>query len=783
MLSFNYFPLITRPTRINNNVNRIIPFSLVDHMWCNFNHNLCHMSAVIKTTISDHYPILYVFKSKLNNVIKRIKFRKINNNSINDFVNTVNNECFSNIYEIDNVDEAFTCFYNKLFSIYNVTCPVKKKRIRESKICNPSVTFKLKKCIKKKYRLYNLLRRGLIDKSYYNKYKKVLTIVTNKMRRLYYLKKFQNVNSMKESWNNINSFLNRKRSENPTKIINNSGQVLTGTVLVEAFNEYFSNIGNEIAASFSRVIDFNFFNIIPSVPHSCVFVPCSSNEIKHVIDGLNNKGNCLFDIRGNLLKRLSDVLSPILCYLYNKCLNDGIYPTVLKVARVVPIFKSGCHTSINNYRPISNLSTINKIFEILTYNRMVSFINNFHLISKFQHGFMRDSSTTLAIFRFVNDVLKAMNNKRFVIALFLDLRKAFDTVDHGILMHKMQLFGFRGVVNKFISSYLNNRKQFVNIDHYVSRNLDINIGVPQGSVLGPLFFNIFFNDLVLIDDCEMILFADDAVIYVSDINLQLCINKVNNLVKRLNVWLGHNKLTPNISKTKLMLFSVKQPNILPDIYFSGEKLEWVHEFRYLGITIDNRLTFKSHCRSVLNKLSSAHGTFWAVSAFFPKYILMKIFYSIAYPIITQNIILWGGCYPSYLTNIKTTLNKILRCILKAHDLNYDYRPLVRTNTLYINLNVLKLQDIYKYFLLKFVHFCFYRRFDIFLEYFSNLLPIHNYNTRNIKINLPIVRLDIEKQFVLYKSCELINEIDDSFLIEQSSIRLKKSFKAKCIESY
>ena len=577
--------------------------------------------------------------------------------------------------------------------------------------------------------------------------------------------------------------MNRKRSDKPIKIIDNSVQELTGSLLVEAFDRYFSSIGDEIAASFSENINFNLFNSIPSVPHSCVFVPCSEDEVKTIIGGLNDKGNRLFDIKGGLIKLVSNVLSPILSYLFNKCFNDGTYPTVLKVARVVPIFKAGCHTSINNYRPISNLSVINKIFEILTYNRMISFINSFSLISKFQHGFMKDSSTTLAIFRFVHDILKTMNSKHFAVALFLDLRKAFDTVNHNILKHKIQLFGFRGIVSKFISSYLDNRKQYCNVDHFVSRNLDISIGVPQGSVLGPLFFNIFFNDLVLINDCKKIMFADDAVIYVSDSNFESCINKVNNIIDSLSDWLNKNKLTPNISKTKLMLFTVKQPKVVPDVYFNRIKLEWVKEFHYLGINIDDRLTFKSHCRNVVNKLSSAHGTFWAISSFFPRDILMKIFYSIAYPILTQNTILWGGCYVSYLTNIKISLNKILRCILKANDFDNNYRPLVRTNTLYIELNVLKFQDIHKYFLLKFIHFCLYRRYDVFLDYFSDLLPIHNYSTRNIRINLPEVRLDIEKHFALFRSCELINEIDESFLVDQSPISLKRSFKAMCIEKY
>ena len=412
LLAFNYCPLITRPTRINDNVNRVIPCSLVDHIWCNLRHGFSHMSAVVKTTITDHFPVLYAFKTNLTYAIKSIKFRMINEGNINSFVNNVNNECFDNIYEIDDTDDAFTYFYNKLFSIYNNSCPIKKRRLKHNNINNPWVTPKLKKCIKKKYLLYNLLRRGLIQKSYYNKYKNTLNWVSNKMRRLYFLKKFGNIESKKKSWNNINSFLNRKPSVKPIKIIDEFGNALVGRNLVENFNRYFTSIGNDIAASFPSYIDFNFLNNVPSVPHSCVFIPSSNDEIKYIIDGLKNKGNSFFDIKSNILKRISNVIAPILSYFYNRCFNDGVYPTVLKVARVVPIFKSGCHTSVNNYRPISNLSIINKIFEILTYNRMISFINYFNSISKFQQGFMKDSSTTLAAFRFVGES-KIFYNRTF----------------------------------------------------------------------------------------------------------------------------------------------------------------------------------------------------------------------------------------------------------------------------------------------------------------------------------------------------------------------------------
>ena len=254
------------------------------------------------------------------------------------------------------------------------------------------------------------------------------------MRRQYYIKKFSNINSIKQNWKNINSFLSQNWQDSPIKIILNIGQLMEGGDLAEFFNRYFTSIGSEIAATFSNDIDYNFFNLIQSIPNFCVMVPSTNEEVDKIIKDLPNKVNCLFDISCKLLKQASRLLSPIVSYLYNECLLSGVYPSNLKAARVVPIYKSGNHSSLNNYRPISNSSLINKVFERLTYNRLISNINNFQLISKYQHCFIKNSNTTLAAFRLISNIFRSQNMKQYTMALFLDLRKAFDTVDRNILI-------------------------------------------------------------------------------------------------------------------------------------------------------------------------------------------------------------------------------------------------------------------------------------------------------------------------------------------------------------
>jgi retron-type reverse transcriptase len=219
----------------------------------------------------------------------------------------------------------------------------------------------------------------------------------------------------------------------------------------------------------------------------------------------------------------------VLTHIINLSLENGIFPTKLKLAKVIPLFKQGDRTNVNNYRPISLLPQFSKIFEKVFYNRLSDFFEKFEILSKSQYGFRKKSSTSFAIIDMLSNIYNALNNNLLPIGVFIDLQKAFDTINHDILLFKLRHYGIRGLAYDWIKSYLIDRKQFVSLDDIYSETKSISCGVPQGSILGPLLFLIYINDIENTSKkLKFVLFADDTNIFYSD-------NNINNLKSNLEL--------------------------------------------------------------------------------------------------------------------------------------------------------------------------------------------------------------------------------------------------------
>jgi len=286
---------------------------------------------------------------------------------------------------------------------------------------------------------------------------------------------------------------------------------------------------------------------------------------------------------------------------------SGIFPDALKLAKITPIYKAGDKSSITNYRPISVLNSFSKIYEKVFLNRLNDYLTSLNFFHDGQFGFRKNRSTQLALVSFLDTITEALDNNHYVISLFLDLSKAFDTIDHHILLRKMHNLGIRGVALEYIKSYLTNRFQCVTIDGTSSDLRGVICGVPQGSILGPILFLIYINDLQYCSSLlKLLLFADDTTLLYSSKNLDSLMAVVNRELLQLSEWFNLNKLSLNISKSNYMLFSShKDISPILDVKIGHHVIQRVSSTKFLGVEIEDNLLWTNQIAKIEKKISAS----------------------------------------------------------------------------------------------------------------------------------------------------------------------------------
>ena len=398
-------------------------------------------------------------------------------------------------------------------------------------------------------------------------------------------------------WQGIRLALNNKtKSMDPPQVILHNNKNINDPVEVSnAFNNYFGCIAEKTK---SKIIPTNesYTNFLLNSNNNSFFLsPTLPEEVNKLILSLNHtKADGPGSIPTKLLKLISPTISELFSQITNECFVDGIFPDCMKDAYIVPIHKKESKLEPGNYRPISLLSNLSKIFEKLLHSRLYSFLEKHQCLYQNQFGFRQGHSTKYALISLTENIRKALDKGQFAAGIFIDLQKAFDTVEHSILLRKLDHYGIRGVANNLFKSYLSNRHHTAIINNVCSDKILIKHGVPQGSVLGPLLFLIYINDLhFAIKHSQTLHFADDTSLLCCNNSLKQLNQNVNEDLKLLCIWLRTNKISLNTKKTELIiLFRSKQKKINKHLNFrlSGQKLTPSKQVQYLGVTLDEHLS-------------------------------------------------------------------------------------------------------------------------------------------------------------------------------------------------
>ena len=562
-----------------------------------------------------------------------------------------------------------------------------------------------------------MYKLGTVTHNFYKQYRNNLTQVIRAAKSNHYHRIFCNFkNDTKKIWKTINELRNSKLSKNNLTSLQYNDNIFDNPKdIAEAFNNYFCNIAPELNSKLPKSPKNPVHYLKGNYPNSMILPAISTHDTKTVMKALKNKNSGVNEISVSVLKQNMDEIVQPITILFNQSVATGTFPSKLKNAKVTPIHKSGPNNIPKNYRPISKLSVFSKIFELLMKQHLMHYLENKNILNPLQFGFRRNHSTFQALNLFSSTIYSSLDAGLSVLSIFIDFSKAFDTVNHKILLDKMHYYGIRGPILSWFKDYLTDRNQTTTFNGVNSSCSKITLGVPQGSVLGPILFLIYINDISnIFSKSKTLLFADDMTLYLIGPSPEELINTANQELQKLHQWSVCNRLTINTDKTYFMLFTNKNNFYLPDLELNNCKIARTDHLKFLGVTFDESMDFKCHIHNITLKISRHIALLYRIKDLMPLYVLKCIYYAHIYPLLTYCNPIWSSTFPTHLHPLKLQLKKVVRIIT-----NSAY--LAHSSPLFKQTQILKLEDISKISIASLI----YANKSIL----QNLLPTHNYSTR------------------------------------------------------
>ena len=670
----------------------------------------------------------------------------------------------------------YAYFHSHFDKILDKHIPLKTSSNREIKQKQkPWISKKILISIKNKNNLYGLfMKTG--NKSFYQQYKILRDSLNHTIRRSkidYYKNFFDKFNkNLKKMWKGVNSFLAGKvQDTSPTCLINNNEIITNPTRIANTFNDYFCGIAKELCSKLPIINEKNYFDFLYDSSSSSFFLqPITSENVKDIIDGLDaSKASDIFNFPIRAIKLVSHLINEPLSIIYNKSFTTGVFPDKLKLAKVIPLFKNGVRTLVKNYRPVSILPIFDKILEKLVNKQLVDFLEKNKILSNFQYGFQKNRSTSLAVVDVVSKITKTLENKKIPCCIFLDFAKAFDTIDHTILLKKLEHYGIRGVAKDWFQSYLNSRFQTVIIGNVTSTSKENKYGVPQGSVLGPTLFLMYINDISnCLNKSIPTIFADDNNLFFQDDDLDNLVFTINSELREVSSWLIANRLTLNVDKSNIVLFQNKSKLKL-DISLNGEKLKQTAFVKYLGVLIDERLSWDKHIFMITKKIQQGIGMISKIRHGIPSKMLKPLFSSFVTSHVNYAIEAWGG---TKMTN-KMRIEKLIK---KAVKLIYFKDKRESVENLMVNQGILNVLELIALSWYKLIHMFLQNLLPKQFKDLFIILPVYQNTRFSCKkiLQLPHCRLNVFKKTIFFEGVKMWNNLPS----EIQDITSRNLFKNK-----
>ena len=794
--SNGFLELISLPTRITHNTA-----TLIDHVYTNSIRDNFDTSIII-SDISDHFPILTILPEKKKcSKPAFIEIRKFSDENLQSFKEDFFQLDWTSLYEENDAQAAYDFFHEKFDQLFNRHFPIKKVKFNKNYHAKePFMTKGLLKSRLKKLKLVDeKVRRPTIDNiNSYKEYRNIYNKLIRKAKQIYYKSALEmHKHDLKKSWQILRDAIRKKNDK--TSLIEeikvNNVYVNDDVGMAQSFNNHFTNVANNITnginpsdkdcTEFLQDNDFNFdFGNVYAV------------EIKNIVKEMKAKTSSdMFGVSNNFVKKTIDLLLDPLTHIFNLSLTTGKIPTFLKKAKVIPIYKlnqkdADSKSNMSNYRPISLLPIFSKILEKLVANRLSTFLKHNDILYKHQYGFQAKKSTLHPIIHFLNNINEASNQKMISIGVFCDLQKAFDCCSHRILLQKLRKLGIKDKELLWFENYLKNRQQFVTVNQEKSTYKYISKGVPQGSILGPLLFLIYINDLASCTSLFTLLFADDTSFLISGKNLQEVIDQLNSELHKICYWFRTNELCLHPQKTKFMIFTKnnailnhEEINInLNYNNYNESRPDLIHKLtssptiKFLGVIIDPRLDFKKHIESIHSKISKSLFAINAAKNILSKEVLLMLYKSLVHCHLLY-------CNQIYTSASVSSLKKIVIQQKKAIRIVTNSKYNSHTVPLFKHHEILPLDEEGKFSKIIFMYDYIHGR----LPHSFDGLWITNYQRggddrelRNANLfDIPFIRLESFKSFPMaeiprvWNDTVIANNIDENVRRKIFSKNIKK----------